>query len=33
MTGDAAEMEAGLAVLERLGDAEQVLRFERLQVG
>jgi hypothetical protein len=33
MTGDAAEMEAGLTVLERLGDAEQVLRFERLQVG
>jgi hypothetical protein len=33
MTGDAAQMEAGLAILERVGDAEQVLRFERLQVG
>jgi len=33
MTGDATQMEAGLAVLERLGDAEQILRFERLQVG
>jgi len=33
ITGDAAELTAGLAVLERLGDAEQVGRFERLQVG
>jgi hypothetical protein len=33
MTGDTAEMEAGLAMLERVGDAEQILRFERLQVG
>jgi class 3 adenylate cyclase len=33
ITGDAAEMDAGLAVLEGLGDAEQLLRFERLQVG
>lgn len=33
MTGDHAEMESGLQVLERLGDAEQVGRFERLQVG
>jgi hypothetical protein len=33
MTGDAAEMKAGLAVLEGIGDAEQILRFERLQVG
>ena len=33
ITRDAAEMEAGLAVLDGLGDAEQRLRFERLQVG
>jgi hypothetical protein len=33
LTDHEAEMQAGLAVLERLGDAEQVLRFERLQVG
>jgi class 3 adenylate cyclase/tetratricopeptide (TPR) repeat protein len=33
LTGDHGEMQAGLAVLERLGDAEQVSRFERLQVG
>ena len=33
LTGDHAEMEAGLQVLERLGDAEQLGRFERLQVG
>jgi hypothetical protein len=33
LTGDHAEMQAGLAVLEGLGDAEQILRFERLQVG
>jgi len=33
LTGDHGEMQAGLAVLERLGDAEQILRFERLQVG
>jgi class 3 adenylate cyclase len=33
ITGEHAEMEAGLQVLERLGDAEQVGRFERLQVG
>src|SRR5437899_427001 len=33
ITGDHIEMEAGLQVLEQLGDAEQVARFERLQVG
>ena len=33
ITGDHAEMESGLQVLERLGDAEQLGRFERLQVG
>ncbi len=33
LTDDRAEMEAGLAVLERLGDGEQIVRFERLQVG
>lgn len=33
ITGDHAEMKAGLDVLERIGDAEQVGRFERLQVG
>jgi hypothetical protein len=33
MTGDTAEMEAGLSMLERVGDAQQILRFERLQVG
>jgi class 3 adenylate cyclase len=33
ITRDHAEMKAGLQVLERLGDAEQVGRFERLQVG
>jgi class 3 adenylate cyclase len=33
ITGDRAEMQAGLRLLERLGDAEQVGRFERLQVG
>ena len=33
ITGDHIEMEAGLQVLEHLGDAEQVARFERLQVG
>jgi len=33
ITGDHAEMNAGLQVLERLGDVEQVGRFERLQVG
>jgi len=33
ITGDRAEMAAGVAVLEDLGDAEQTLRFERLQVG
>jgi class 3 adenylate cyclase len=33
ITGDHGEMESGLQVLERLGDAEQVGRFERLQVG
>jgi hypothetical protein len=33
LTGDRKEMAAGLTVLERLGDAEQILRFERLQVG
>ena len=33
ITGDQGEMEAGLKVLEHLGDAEQVGRFERLQVG
>lgn len=33
ITGDHAEMEAGLAVLERLGDTQQLGRFERLQVG
>ena len=33
ITRDAAEMEAGLAVLDGLGDAEQRMRFERLQVG
>src|SRR3984893_11412480 len=33
LTGDHDEMDAGLAVLERLGDAQQVGRFERLQVG
>jgi tetratricopeptide (TPR) repeat protein len=33
LKGDHGEMRAGLAVLERLGDAEQISRFERLQVG
>ena len=33
ITGDRAEMEAGLRVLEQLGDAEQVARLERLAVG
>jgi hypothetical protein len=33
ITGDRAGMEAGLAVLERLGDAQQLARFERLEVG
>jgi tetratricopeptide (TPR) repeat protein len=33
IAGDRAEMRAGLQVLERLGDADQVGRFERLQVG
>lgn len=33
ITGDHAEMTAGLQVLEGVGDAEQVGRFERLQVG
>jgi class 3 adenylate cyclase len=33
ITGDAVEMAAGVAVLEGLGDVEQTLRFERLQVG
>lgn len=32
LTGESAEMSAGLAVLERLGDEQQVCRFERLQV-
>ena len=32
-TGDHGEMEAGLAALEQVGDAQQILRFERLQVG
>jgi class 3 adenylate cyclase len=31
-TGDHDEMDAGLAVLERLGDIQQLGRFERLQV-
>jgi class 3 adenylate cyclase len=33
ITGDDAEMNAGLRVLEGIGDAEQVGRFERLKVG
>src|ERR1700726_4887658 len=33
LTGDHDEMDAGLAVLEKLGDAQQVGRFDRLQVG
>lgn len=33
LTGDHDEMDAGLAVLERLGDSQQLGRFERLQVG
>jgi hypothetical protein len=33
ITGDHDEMDAGLAVLERLGDLQQLGRFERLQVG
>jgi class 3 adenylate cyclase len=33
LTGDHGEMEAGLRVLEQLGDAEQLGRFERLAVG
>lgn len=33
LTGEDAEMSAGLAVLERVGDAQQIGRFERLQVG
>ncbi len=32
ISGDDAELKAGLQVLEQLGDAEQVGRFERLQV-
>jgi tetratricopeptide (TPR) repeat protein len=33
ITNDHREMEAGLAVLDRLGDLRQIGRFERLQVG
>jgi len=33
LRGDAAEMKAGLNVLEQLDDAEQLGRFERLRVG
>ena len=33
VTGDQAELDAGLAVLERLGDRLQVGRYERCQVG
>ena len=33
LTGNGAEMAAGVSVLERRGDAEQVGRVERLQVG
>jgi class 3 adenylate cyclase len=33
ITGDHDEMDAGLAVFERLGDMQQLGRFERLQVG
>ena len=33
LTGDEAEMAAGLQVFEQLGDAEQLGRFERLAVG
>jgi hypothetical protein len=33
LTRDDAEMEAGLAVLGRLGDVQQLGRFERLRVG
>ncbi|MDQ6709380.1 MAG: hypothetical protein M3Z11_02365, partial [Candidatus Dormibacteraeota bacterium] len=33
ITGDHQEMDAGLAVFERLGDLQQLGRFERLQVG
>ncbi|HVH66143.1 MAG TPA: adenylate/guanylate cyclase domain-containing protein [Candidatus Acidoferrum sp.] len=32
LSGDQREMEAGLQVLEQLGDAQQICRFERLQV-
>jgi hypothetical protein len=32
LTGDRAELEAAIAVLEQLGDKDQVCRFERLQV-
>jgi class 3 adenylate cyclase/tetratricopeptide (TPR) repeat protein len=33
ITGEHSEMAAGLKILERLGDVEQLGRFERLQVG
>ena len=33
LTGNHEEMEAGLGVLQRLGDLQQLGRFERLQVG
>jgi hypothetical protein len=33
ITGDHAGMDAGLAIFERLGDLQQLGRFERLQVG
>lgn len=33
ITGDHGEMESGIAVLERLGDLQQLARFERLKVG
>jgi len=33
LTGSQTEMEEGLAVLEKLGDVDQLGRFERLQVG
>ena len=33
LTGDHPELDAGLAVLERLGDRLQVSRYERRQVG
>jgi len=33
MTGDRADLEAGIAVLERLGDIDQAGRYRRRAIG